>query len=587
MPLRFTETFWNENGRNLRKPDLLCLRQDAALYKLSLLQVRGDLEYNNTGIWFSDSAEAEQKFIRFLELSVAQNAQLALCPEYSCPWSIIDQMLVQDLLPIEGNLFILGCQSISPPILADFIQSHAQITWIYDDVLLQQSLNTPDRFFDPACIILKTRNANDQISNVIIVQFKTMFFGGEGFEWEQQNLILGQTFYTISNEFASTKLITLLCSDTLQNIDFNTIENGLFFNSPLLVVHLQLNQKPFQNNYKNYRNLIFAKGDKNWDKEVICLNWARGVTVPDKEGNWNEYGGSGFYIKTDKLNSKDIRINDNHTKGLYYTNWLDKRSYIYFLNYNESIFIVRTTKPSQRNADPTQLIRSGPELLELFEWENNNWQNEPRANDGFEALCVGFEAAYGDISCIKNSQRHVDVERIVALSGGNLINKEEWYFLDHLLSFRIGDTEINNRTNFDQDPDEGTKTNRKQRVKYYAYLKHSILSKPENLPDPLKDVTLRFDLELPKPERFLLNLHSNVSGHKGTGIFLGIATPGEAQAIKRMIQGFFKNGQEGKLVIVWYYHDNALQKDFSSEMKPDYKENIEKSPNSFRSTKES
>jgi hypothetical protein len=587
VAISFTESFWSENGRNLRKPDLICLRQDAALYNILLLQLKAEIDYDNTGIWIADEELANSKFSNFINLAVAQNVELAITPEYSCPWDTIDILVKENKLPNEGNLWVIGCESISPVTLKTFIESHAQIIWIYDEHVLNANLNNPDRFFDPACLILKTRDDNNQIVNVITVQFKTMFFGGAGFEWERDNLIQGEKFFALSNEFASTKLVVLLCSDTLQNLDFNTLQNGFFLNSPLLLLHIQLNQRPFQANYKNYRNFIFAMGDKNVDKEVICLNWARGVTIRGNLNNWNQYGGSGFYLKSEKLNTSDERLNENHNCGLYYTNWHDKRSHIYFLNYEEQVFLLRNTKPSQRNADPTQQIRSGPEMLGVYKWNGNQWEGIEVADDGFNDLCTRMEVDCGDISCIKNSRDHINVERLIELSLGKIINHPKWYEPHNLTGLLVNDTEINQLVNFVQDPDEDTKQLRSQKIASYAYLKHSVISQDENLPETLKNVTLRFDLTLEKPERFLLNLHSNINQqHRGTGVFLGIATPTNAKTIKGNIEGLFTTNQQSKRVVVWYYHNTALNREFDETNKPAIDENVEKMPTSYKRTKE-
>jgi len=585
MAISFTESFWTENGRNLGKPDLICLRQDAALYNILLLQLNAEIEYDNTGIWIADVELANSKFLTFIDLAISERVELAMTPEYSCPWRTIDTIINDTKLPDEGKLWVFGCESINPTKLKTFIESHTQVTWIYDENLVNASLNTPDRFFDPVCLILKTRDNDNQVVNVIIVQFKTMFFGGAGFEWERDNLILGEIFFTLSNAFASTKLVVLLCSDTLQNLNFNTLQNGHFFNAPLLLLHIQLNQAPFQTNYKNYRNSLFAMGDKNAEKEVVCLNWARNVILKGKEDSWNQYGGSGFYLKTEKINIADERLNENHSRGLYYTNWYDKRSHIYFLNYNEQVFLIRNTKPSQRNADPTQQSRSGPEMLKLYQWTGDDWGNIPVANDGFNDLCTSMEIDCGDISCIKSSKDHINIERLIELSLGKIINNPKWYKPYNLTGLLVGDAEINQRVNFDHDPDEFTSDQRRQKITYYAYLKHSIISHPEYLPKTLQKVTLRLDLGLEKPDKFLLNLHSQENHHKGTGVFLGIVTPTKAKAVKKNIEGLFTANQQSKRVIVWYYHENTLKREFDEANTPGIDENVEKTPTSYKRTR--
>ncbi|NOT50080.1 MAG: hypothetical protein HOP10_02240 [Chitinophagaceae bacterium] len=585
MPLRFTETFWNENGRNLRKPDLICLRQDPAFYNILLFQPHGDIDYENTGIWFTDNEVANTKFNLFFNKAIEHNVDLALTPEYSCPFSIIHGLLAENKTPSEGRIWAIGCQSISPPALTTFIQNHPEVVWIYDQALLAASQNVPDRFFDPACLIFKTKNTENQLVTVVIVQFKTMFFGGDGMEWEQENLIQGEINYVVSNQYASTKLVVLLCSDTLEDPNFNSIQEGYFQNSPLLLIHLQLNQKPFQNNYKNYRNLIFSKGEKDANKEVICLNWARNVTCPKLDRPWNKYGGSAFYIKSETINTEDLHLNNNHKKGLYYTNWYVKRSHICFLNYDEHVFLIRNTKPSQINGDPTQARRAGPIVTAVFDWHNNSWRDLQSVSDGFCDLCTTIEGEYGDLSCIKNLANYIEAERLIELSLGKFVNNKKWYETRNLTGLLVDDNEFNDRLNFDHDPDRPAKERRSQKIVDYAHIKHSILPKQDKLPVFLRDAVLGYDEHLERPYKFLLNLHSTTSRHKGTGVFIGVSTPQKAKIVRSRVEGLFEEDQQRQLVVVWYYHTNGLEMETDEASKPKISQNVEHPPTSYKAGK--
>jgi len=580
MPI-FDENFWTDAGRQLSKPSLRCLIQDAALYTTLLMQVREDISYNEHGIWMTDSARAAAKFHGFFDLALAERAALAITPEYSCPWAVLSERLNNGRLCAAGDLWITGMQSIAASELSAFMAAHPQVSWVCEDALVAAHQGD-GQFFDPVCLILETTDLAGQPRRVIIVQFKNLFFGGGDFTWERNNLIRGEKFYVLSNRVASIKLITQICSDALMGINYNEVADGAFLNMPLLLVHIQLNQRPFQTNYKAYRNLLFARGAKEFNKEIICLNWAAGVNISDHP-DWNVYGGSAFYTKTDKLDLSDARIDQNHLSGLYYHNWVSRLSHIYFLGYGEHVFVMRNTKTSQLDADPSQYLRTGPELTALYSWEEG-WQRVTPANDGFGALCDTLSGDAGDLSCLKDNSSPLAVERLLELTLGTLDPAEDWFKPARLSAFRIADDEFNVRTNFTHDP-QHTQV-RETRLMHYGFLKNTILADPANLPQGLKDAALRVD-PAAGGAALLLNLQSeSVPARKGTGIYLGLVPGHRAKTVRDRVVSLFRDGQQGKQVLVWYLAQGGAIVAVPPEAKPQILDNPEKRSNSYKKTKD-
>jgi hypothetical protein len=585
MP-NINSNFWNENGRTLCKPDLRCLRQDHELYKTLLLQLVGKIEYDINGIKIADKDIATAKFRQFIEKAISENVDLAITPEYSCPWTSIEDFISNNKLPKEEKIWILGCQSIKPNELKLLIGRHENIVWIYDEALVNEKL-TENKFFDPVCYFLKTKNNNNEIKDVIIVQFKTH---DSSEVWERDNLLLGNTFYLIENLFSSTKLLTFICSDTLQNINLNTKNNGYLLNAPLLLVHIQLNQKPFDPPYKGYRNTIYLHGNANdFSKEIICLNWSRNVTYDEQgqEKEFNQYGGSSFYCKTTQLNLSDDRINENHKKGLYYTCWKDKRTHVSFLNYDEHVFLIENTKPSQALSLAVNAKRTGPKVLQSYQWKNNNWELIELVNDGFAQVCAEIDGGTEMLSCLTEDTNFIDVERIIQLSSGeiDIMSQEDWSQIFNLFSFQIGDSEFNNRNAFTHDPENGMSEKRKGRIRKYHFLKNKILRDLTQVPQAFTDAMLKYDKTYTSKNIYLLNLHSDTTGRKGTAVYLGDRTFPEAKAFKAKIESLFKDDQQGKQVFVWYSDPN-LQNIFDEDKKPKINENVSKSSTSYKKAQE-
>jgi hypothetical protein len=432
--------------------------------------------------------------------------------------------------------------------------------------------------------LLNTLNASGENCKVGIIQFKTEMFGGEGFEWERDNSIRGNTIYAISNRFASAKMAVVICSDTLNNpFDFNFLQDGFFLNDPLLLLHLQLNQKPLQSAYKIYRNQLFALGDKNYKKEIICLNWGRHIPLTDSQ-YWNYYGGSGFYIKSDRLNLTDDRFNQNHSKGLYYTRWDSAKAHIYFLNYDEHVFLINTTKVSQGAANPTQYARSGPEVRQIFKWEEG-WVEKDKVSACFDSVCTKVEEGLGDLRCLSESENYINVERIVALSGGDIHFSKTWFTPAVLKQVLVKDDEINSRITFTQDPTLEPKIQRENLLLRYATLKHTILTNPNNLNSRLRSVELRYVIGN-SPDDFLLNLYSTVDKAKGTGVYLGLERPSQAQAVWEALAGLFKDYNIKGNIIVWYDHGGQLHKIDSNSKPPSIVDNVSRTLPSFKRTLE-
>jgi hypothetical protein len=383
--------------------------------------------------------------------------------------------------------------------------------------------------------------------------------------------------------------MTFICSDTLQNIDFNTVNEGYFVAQPLLLIHIQLNQKPFDPSYKRYRNNIYSYGNKDdYNKEVICLNWARGVTFDNENGNeveFNKYGGSSFYCQTSKIELGDNRINENHKKGLYYTSWKNMKSHVSFLNYEEYVFLIENTKPSQITSLPALRNRTGPKVIRTFSW-NNQWNETASVIDGFSQVCSEIEDADGNLNCLTGNDNFMEVERIIQLSSGDLEDSpnRDWSKIINLLSFQISDTEINSRNTFTHDPDLTAKSNRKSKLNRYHSLKNKILTDPQQAPSAFLNAILKFETGSNSKNIYLLNLHSLDNTRKGTAIYLGDKSFAEAKAFKVKIESLFNEDQQGKQVIVWY-NNPGLIRIFDEDNKPRISENVSQSPVSFKKAK--
>ena len=569
------------NHKGLTKPTLEVLNLDANLYTALLLQPVNAIEYTNEYIRNADENIAKQKLKGFFDIALENNVELAITPEYSCPWTVIEGLIVESRLPQESKLWIIGCESIQPQQLHNIINGHNDIIWIYDEEIVHQNLHS-NHFFDPVCYLFKTRaQETNELRTIAIVQFKIQFMGG--ISWERDNYIEGQNIYILENQNQSSRLFTFICSDTL-NTNLNRQDEPPNFNVfPYLIIHIQLNPSPFHIDFRRYREDVYNRNQDN--KEVICLNWGRFVQMNGTE-RWNDYGGSAVFTKSTQIDLRDERINHNQEKGLYYTRWTNRRSNIYLLNFDEHIFCIRNTKPSQAEGLAVIARRTGPDVYFIRKWDNEGhiWNEFERTDDGFNELCNSIEGEGNFNTLLDGEISSVNLERLIALSVGDAVQKE-WYDVTNNKFFLIDDDGINKRMTFTQDPCPVTQESRRRNLILFARLANHIVLDEEYFPDVISDLKCNCKVSYSpddNPISFNMNLFP-ISGDAppATGIYKGEVDKIVAVETYEKVAMLFPESENWTRIVVWY-RDAEDYKLFSGN-KPKITDNASMPFNSIKS----
>ncbi len=567
LMFQFVKTYLAPVG--LQNPTLDILSQDAGLYNTILFQPGEGIAWGNDFVRIANRERGIEKFRSFFHIAAVKNVELAITPEYSCSWEMIGELIEQELLPNENKLWIIGCESIKAQSLNNLINTHNAIEWITETQKINDNIQN-DHFFNPVCYIFRTRSqSNNELKTVIVIQFKTQPLGGVALEWERDNFIPGERIYVLENRADSSRLITLICSDILNhNIQIDQLPG--FINIPYVIVHIQLNQSPNHITFSRYRGDTYGMGREN--KEFICLNWSRNISL----GNinpWSSYGESALYLKPENethLNTTDGRINTNHKLGLYYTRWANRYANIYFLNYDEHVFLLRTTKPSQQASLPPLRRRTGPEMLEVFCWENGIWESKNNIDSGFGNTCSTLHAigSYNNLIGFYDISP-IDAERLVCLSVGKGIH-DDWYLPKVNFFFVVKDDEINERITFAQNPSADTQARRKHYLLNFGTLEYVIIANADNIPTCIADLKNNCRINYRYGDyvnEYNLNLYpQNGEGVPATGIFIGNNTQEDAQDILSRMVALFKANQFGKRVVIWYNdHTGAIQNEYSDK----------------------
>ncbi len=396
-------------------PDLRVLNPNHENYTALLLQPQGEIEADANGVRNADQELARKQYSAFLADAVAEQAAIAITPEYSMPWQVFEDSLRNGVVPAPGSLWVVGCESVTLEQLGAFRDRVSDIATVLYETLAPQ----PGRFLDPVVYVFSSRPAQggDNLQLVIVVQFKTSPMGDAG-HFEINGLQTGTRIYSFGNGTTQLRLATLICSDAFAFLDEHAAE--LYHRT--LLIHIQLNKSPRQAQYRQYRaKFMQYDGDET---EVLCLNWAKDVIERsgDQKTCWNNISGSAWYLRPDKYDDSDTTLAENHKHGLYYT-WLhDLRCRALFFTYIPAVFAITASKVAHHGVTASVSRRRGPILTSTRVWDDASasWIVPTTVNDGFAAIVGECGDAAADIQALASTKPFC-AERTLALCAGQIV----------------------------------------------------------------------------------------------------------------------------------------------------------------------
>ena len=544
-------------SEGLGVPRLNALIPNVDNYKLLLMQPQGDIEASPTRVRNFDRDLAQVQFGQFLSDALATQADLVVTPEYSMPWQVITEAIQAGRTPVPGKLWALGCESIKYSELDELKAELApQAT-----VLFEPLDPDPERFLDPLAYVFVAPVLEDDGATrlVVLVQFKTYPMGDPD-HFEVNGLQRGTCIYQFGGiARQEIKLVSLICSDAFAFLDPQAqavYDRGL-------VIHIQLNPKPRQEQFRLYRDrLLRFQGDAT---ELICLNWAGNVHLRSNGGEiaWGNIAGSAWYLKPDKFDFRDDTLHANHKLGLYYT-WL-KDLYVHslFFNYEPATYLLNSTKVAHVGVPAAVSRRRGPQLSKTCVWnaETAAWTIQNSAQDGFSSIVGESGDAKDNIKQISD-QNPLFAERVLALCAGGVGSADDWYTVRQLDSCMIGASEIIFRLTFCQDTDQSACDFRIARLRCCGHL-WNILNTADALPPALEDFKNGFRLEW-SPEFPHQNAISN-QGLRATVVYMGEdRNVTQVEAVAKRLAEFLhrttsdpdQSLQARQRLAVWYRDDD-------------------------------
>jgi hypothetical protein len=535
----------------LRIISLAVLHPDANPYAAALLQPLESVTATPNGIQNENSASACTKHSTFLRLALEQQVDLAMTPEYSTPWHIIEELIINDRGPAEGKLWVLGCESITPGELQELTKKHSTVKWI----VAKFTQTGTQYFLDPICYLFRATDGAGTSHLVLAVQFKEQPMSDPANNLERDYMMRGTECFIFRNNENSICLVTLICSDAL-GFKESMLPQSLHI--PYLILHPQLNRDPRYNAFKAYRNDAYLN---NRDRqEFLCVNWAKGFRVPGYGPS--EFGGSGYYLKSDALTLDDERMNANHDRGLYYTICQVNRSNIYFFNYCEHVFCFQTTKPSQAQAVGVLQRRTGPEMIRSFSWNivSATWDETPVPDDGFIALCARIKENLSPLS--DPGMSCLNKERLLALSNGAIKSSRhrKWFEPMQLLYFGVKEDEVVRRMTFVQDPDREAYNYRYQAILNFSKLRNQVVPDLTFFPKSIAHFHSDCSIDYPVGESFNHNLLKHGDGSKATVAYVGRQSETEVDRAYNEIYDVLEDDDRVRLVVWFENPDGHVEK---------------------------
>lgn len=474
--------------RGLETPNLAALQATHQSYRALLLQPSGPIYADTQRIGHLDLAAAAARADAFLAMAAERGDQLVVTPEYFLPVSSLAKATKSGgTFPAEGALWVLGCESMTPAQLTSFkadCAGHCDVIYEEDPAPAVQG-----NYFDPVAYCFVTRDAENTLKRVVLFQFKTAP-SRDGHGFENKLLRCGRTVYRFQGKDGLIKLSTIICSDALDLGEDADANKKL--SDRAILIHVQLNPKPKQTDYRRYRNEVFRRSPALTDCDIVCLNWAQNVVqhgAPDHEPDkWKNESGSAWYVPQRRCSVRDDEVANNEAKGLYYT-WHEKKRHVLHFHYDEAVFALTVPKVLQDGAAVHDVL-IGPQLDSRLTWDadTGTWlENKSCPETGWSEVINANPEVTAAFQSLQDIKSRLNIERAISLSCGPHSMKEQWHRVDNLDVCRIPESEVVARATLQLDRDVPASEERQRRITRVAVLGHILQTVP--LPAQIKDLS--------------------------------------------------------------------------------------------------
>jgi hypothetical protein len=540
--------------------DLRVLKRSVQKHHVLLYQHEGEL--TASAVRIGNAGNATASLNSFFDKARTEDADLALTPEYCCPWENIEKIIRDETLwPNPTRLWVIGAESITIEQLTAFDDQYNQNNVIvaFDRTLLAETNN----FFDPVVYLFRT-TIQDVSKLFILIQFKTMPMSVWSGDVENSNIILGKKIYILRNATDSIHFMTLICSEAMnfyKSLSTDIKRDLGWTDLPYLIFNPQCNSSPAHKNFSDFRQNLFEQ-DK---KELIGLNWHRNSIANGKTLIPNKSSRSGIYSKSPDIPSQRIETTkQNHQKGLCYFTY-KQHKYAFLLNSAIHISILHVPPVSIDQGVELQQARYGPMVSKIFSMDHDGIVTElPEVSDDHMNYLneVGCKNPFlvGN-NCI------IEKERLVCLSSGCIPKSlgSSWKDLDNLYSVNYYNfQEVNYRITVGGDTEQLSLIQKKVYINAIYELEKIITGNQDKFPESvsyLKDQNLQIGYHA---DSFKDYYRYNIIAENGEKIsatfcFLDRPMDDEIESSFDHLQGMFENSNNASTVVIFYKRGDDLK----------------------------
>jgi hypothetical protein len=305
----------------------------------------------------------------------------------------------------------------------------------------------------------------------------------------------------------------------------------------------------------DYRLDIFKR---NKNIEIICVNWARGFKINNSPES--PYGGSAYYLHSEKIKDDDSRINENHNKGVYYSYSIAQHYHRYILNYDEHVFYLKSNQILQDQTANINQSRYGVEAIKVFYWQNNNWNECINCNDNWQQKLNNI--GYLNRVLFLSNYSPIAKERFLNITTGANLSKVNWFSPKSLKSFHLSNDEKSSKLSVFFDPNNNQDLNKV--TGNINWLKYNVLNSTVPYPSKFSDLQHVNNFTVHENAK---ESHINISNDQSVATFVGLGSDSVENAEKIYSNIADAIGDDQRKLIVWYQDDDMRVQNYCENRK--------------------
>lgn len=336
--------------------------------KILRWQCKAEITTSDLGVTIEDD-QFINKSRDFIRLAKDTKADLVLTPEYSFPFSVIHEIVVnEELWPEPGKLWCLGTQGDDIRNISNRLDNWES----QENILAEKSVLSGvqyNKFVSPLIYLFITTTGK----LCIIPQFKTGQMADPRNNFEGPNLSEGNKIFVFDDgteDAYQNAFLSIICADGL-HITANTIFQNVKALS-ILVFHPQLNKEPRHEKLTTLRRELISKSGRVI--RIVTLNWADKTAIKGSNKKFTKPW-SAYYKKSIKSHN-DIRllVGKNHIKGTSFTN--DDHTEIWYSDRAEHCSLMIVSKGYNGESAEVVTTRDDPDTKEYYTFQDTHWVSD-------------------------------------------------------------------------------------------------------------------------------------------------------------------------------------------------------------------